>query len=224
MPDTERTVGRSRAYGLLAEAFTFPQSDAVIRLLDGDLLAELKLAFELTGYDIQPPETLTLPSAKNAIQEIQVIYTELFDVTSGSPKVSLLERRYREIPEQELWEKLLRFYSYFGLDFSQGGGEEQPDHLLTELGFMHYLTFLEAGCSSDSDRVSFMRGQRDFLQLHLGKWIEKFTVMLAETTLDHPYTDLARRLTLLINNDLIYLAANIPGESKTDGSYSKTNI
>ena len=72
---------------------------------------------------------------------MQVTYTQLFDVTSGTPLVSLLERRYGEKPEQKLWENLLNFYSHFGLDFSQGYAVEQPDHLLTELGFMHYLSF-----------------------------------------------------------------------------------
>ena len=211
-----KTAGRSRVYALLAEAFSFPQGAAVLRLLDGDLLAELKEAFEQTGYVVEFPDELTMPPTKNAIQELQVIYTELFDVTSGTPKVSLLERRYCDTPEQELWQKVLRFYSHFGLDFSEGGGEEQPDHLLTELGFMHYLSFLEAGSPSVSDTESFQRGQRDFLRLHIGTWAESLVEKLAEPDMIHPYLQLGRLLENLARNDLEHLEECVPTQNKDE--------
>ena len=38
----------------------------------------------------------------------------------------------------------MRFYDFFGLSLSEGQREE-PDHLLTELEFLHYLAYQEAG-------------------------------------------------------------------------------
>lgn len=216
METADRTIGRSRAYALFAEAFGFPQGESVIRLLDGDLMAELKDAIALTSYSIATVDEMALPNTKNAIQEMQVIYTELFDVTAGTPKVSLLERRYRDTPEQELWEKLLRFYTHFGLDFSQGEVEEQPDHLFTELGFMHYLSFLEAGCKKDQDRISIQRGQRDFLQLHIGSWAAKLAANLAQQKTINPYAEISRLAAELVRCDTAYLAELLAAETESE--------
>lgn len=213
---SEHTVGRSRIYALLAEAFSFPEGESVLRLLDGDLIAELKESLAQTTFDIHVSDTLALPATKNAIQEMQVIYTELFDVTGGTPKVSLLERRYCDTPEQELWEKLLRFYTHFGLDFSTEDVAEQPDHLLTELSFMHYLSFLEAGCQNDTDRLSLQRGQRDFLDLHLGSWTAPLSNNLSEQQIANPYSALGHLALKLTECDKAYFNATLIDDAKQD--------
>lgn len=212
----DHTIARSRVYALLAEAFSFPQGEAVLRLLDGDLFADLKQALTFTTYNIDFSETLPMPASKNAVQELQVIYTELFDVTGGTPKVSFLERRYCETPEQELWEKLLRFYTHFGLDFSTEDVAEQPDHLLTELSFMHYLSFLEAGCQNDADRLSLQRGQRDFLDLHLGSWMAPLSDELSEQTIVNPYSALGDLALKLTECDKAYFTAMPVVDAKQD--------
>ncbi|MFP6682557.1 MAG: molecular chaperone TorD family protein [Gammaproteobacteria bacterium] len=198
---------RSRLYALLGEAFTYPQGSPVIRLLDGDLLADLNDALTMSPFALAEVPELINPQTRNAIQEMQITYTDLFDVASGTPKVSLLERRYGDNPEQKLWENLLSFYSHFGLDFSQGYAQEQPDHLLTELAFMHYLSFLEAGTSGDQD--SFRRGQRDFLELHLGVWVKELSMNLSETKELKPYAVLGSLLADVVDSDLLYLEGRL---------------
>jgi putative dimethyl sulfoxide reductase chaperone len=196
-------AARSRVYALLAEAFAYPQGEAILRLLDGDWEADMLAAIGAAPLAVKPLIELSVPNQPSAIAELQIIYTQLFDVAGGTPRVSLLERRYGDTPEQELWNELLGFYGHFGLDFSQGYAHEQPDHLLTELGFMHYLSFLEAGARTEQD--SFRRGQRDFLKLHLASWSRQCAEKLVATEQAQPYATLATLLQDLITADLEYL-------------------
>lgn len=204
-PRDVEAAARSRLYALLAEAFSYPQGSPVIRLLDGDLAADINTALEASPLNAAPPRELITPVSKSAVHEMQVRYSELFDVISGTPKVSFLERRYGAVPEQELWQKLLSFYGHFGLDFSAGYASEQPDHLLTELGFMHYLAFLEAGIVGD--KASLRRGQRDFLKLHLGSWTAALAAKIKELEGTEPYAGLAEFLAAVVESDLNHLQA-----------------
>lgn len=206
-------AARSKIYGLFAEALAYPQGASVIRLLDGDLLAELGEAFELSPLDLTPRPTLDFPDSRSAIHEVQIIYTELFDVTSGTPQVSLLERRYSDTPEQKLWEQLFGFYGHFGLDFSAGYAAEQPDHLLTELGFMHYLSFIEAGTAGDPD--PYRRGQRDFLARHLGTWARALADKLVTVDEPNPFTTIAQLLAGAVEADRRYLDTRVPAQIGT---------
>ncbi len=68
-------------------------------------------------------------------------------------------------------EELVRFYSYFGLSIEHGSGE-LPDHLGTELEFMHFLTFKElAALQQQSDPAPYRRAQADFLERQLMSWL-----------------------------------------------------
>jgi DMSO reductase family type II enzyme chaperone len=206
-------AARSKIYGLFAEALTYPQGASVIRLLDGDLLAELGEALELSPLDVTVPQAVDFPNSHAAIHELQIVYTELFDVTSGTPKVSLLERRYGDTPEQKLWEQLFGFYAHFGLDFSAGYAAEQPDHLLTELGFMHYLSFIEAGTAGDPD--PYRRGQRDFLARHLATWVRALSDNLAAVDEPNPFGAISRLLADVVEADRLYLDARVPTPIET---------
>ena len=86
--------------------------------------------------------------------------------------------KYVDTGEQEL----LGFYRHFGLDFSRDYAGEQPDHLLTELAFIHYLSFLEAGARVGKD--NYRRGRRDFLSPHLDSYSEALCERLNESTGD----------------------------------------
>lgn len=212
-PADAGAAARSKIYGLFAEALGYPQGASVIRLLDGDLHAELGEALEFSPLDVTVPPALAFPDSRSAIRELQIAYTELFDVTSGTPQVSLLERRYGDTPEQKLWEQLFGFYAHFGLDFSTGYAAEQPDHVLTELGFMHYLSFIEAGTAGDPD--PYRRGQRDFLARHLGTWASALADKLAAVDEPGPFSAIARLLADVVEADRRYLDARVPIQIET---------
>jgi len=206
-PGNPDAAARSRVYALLGEALAYPQGSVALRLLDGDLLADLSDALAATPHAISAPDELNTPISKHAIGEVQVIYTALFDVTGGTPQVSLLERRYGEVPEQKLWEALFSFYGHFGLDFSQGYAAEQPDHLLTQLPFMHYLSFLQSGTALD--KMALCRGQRDFLKLHLAQWGGTMAEKLSLQENAEPYASLGLLMAQFVACDLEYLDASL---------------
>jgi DMSO reductase family type II enzyme chaperone len=197
-------------YGLLTEAFTFPEADLSARLLAG----ELQDALNETASILQTPgNTLIrnqMDSRVTSRSELQTLYTRLFEVSSGSASVSSVERSYGGGPSQKLWEKLLRFYTFFGLDFSQGSASEQPDHLLTQLAFMHYLCFLEAGSQGSVENIR--RGQRDFLSLHLGRWAGAFGKALEKQPNAEPYSAFGRLLVAMVSADLQQLDSSLPAE------------
>jgi len=60
---------------------------------------------------------------------------------------------------------------------------ELPDHITTELEFLHYLTFREAeACERGVDPESLRRAERDFLARHLCRWVPKLRARLAKQT------------------------------------------
>src|SRR3972149_6534796 len=70
-------------------------------------------------------------------------------------------------------EEATRFYHHFGLSLG-GQSRELPDHLTTELEFMHFLTFREvAALENGQDRGPYVRAERDFLQRHLSRWLPR---------------------------------------------------
>ena len=207
----DRTAAaRSRVYALLGEAFTYPRGESVLRLLEGDWLSELEESGRLAHPELTYPADLHLPGSRDAIQILERRYSDLFDVHGAAPTVSLLERAYGNEPEQKLWQELLSFYRHFGLDFSKGYAEEQPDHLLTELAFMHYLCFLEAGASIGWE--DYRRGQRDFLNRHLANWVESAAARIdAASESERVYAELADILVRFIRAETIALNDGAPG-------------
>lgn len=209
-PTDRRAAARSCLYALLAEGFAYPQADGALRVLNGDLLGEISDSMDV--LEIRPPAWTDeaeqpLPTT---VPELQRIYTGAFDATGGRPDVSMLERNYGTEGEQKLWEQLLAFYSHFGLDFSAGYAEEQPDHLLTELGFMHYLAFLEAGSLRSAGDLK--RGQRDFLDLHLARWVPEFAEALKAVAW---YSTLANLLSVAVVADREAVNAAIGARTKS---------
>ena len=200
-PTDPSAAARSQMYALLAEAFAYPNGSVLTRLLDGSLLAEIQAVAATLPTPVDVPTSLTLPAGAGARDKLQVIYTRLFEIGSGRRTVSLLERRYIDPkkPQQELWEDLLRFYNFFGLDLSDRGLGENPDHLLIELEFMHYLGFLEAGAKKGHDDIR--RGQRDFLSKHLSCWVGPFSEALSEQEDNGPYGALAILLYEFVQAD-----------------------
>ena len=212
-------AARSRTYALFSEALCYPQGSNVVRLLDGDLTGELHEALSQCPHGQAPTLDFSLPVGPRAIAELQQLFSSLFDVTGGMPRVSLLERRYGDAHEQKLWQDLLAFYAHFGLDFSRGQAAEQPDHLHTELGFMHYLSFLHAGMKQVT--ADLIRAQRDFLKLHLQPLTRGIAEQLATVADAQPYTEIAADLAIFVENDLVALEndtelGSLPTETNVD--------
>ena len=205
-------AARSRLYARFAHAFEYPRGELLRNLHSGEVFHQLAADTADLPYNLPwPNATDTAEQLDNEVDtdELQIRHTSLFDVVaSGSPMVSLLERRYSdEKTEKPLWENLFRFYEHFGLDFSEGGIGSTPDHLSVELEFMHYLGFLEAG--TPGEVADLRRGQRDFLSRHLNTWTDPFTDSLRAAPDSAPYAEIAAWLAEFTKADEAYLSDQV---------------
>lgn len=175
----ERTAAsRSRIYQLLAMAFSFPDAEFFESVRDGTLAAALRESCAVLPYDllsaIEP-----LGTVEGAPQEFESEYIRLFDVGAGGPPCPLYGGTYGG-DRMKAMEDAVRFYNYFHLHLSQEM-RELPDHITTQLEFLHYLTFREAEARQQgTDPSSLLRAERDFLARNLCKWVPKLQARLAK--------------------------------------------
>jgi DMSO reductase family type II enzyme chaperone len=167
-------AARSRMYRLLAGAFGFPEEAFHRAAFGGEFLSQvLEIA---AGLPYPPPlvEGEPLSAALGDVPadyvEFQSEYVRLFDVGVPRPPCPLFGGLYLG-SRRAAMEEVTRFYNHFGLSLG-GESRELPDHITTELEFMHFLTFQEVSAlQAEKDRGPYLRAQRDFLQRHLARWV-----------------------------------------------------
>jgi DMSO reductase family type II enzyme chaperone len=163
-------------YRLLAGAFAFPDESFHRAVLDGGFLSEVLaiaagLPYELPLADGEPLRADLADAAADYLG-FQSEYIRLFDVGVPRPPCALYGGLYLG-SRRAVMEEVTRFYHHFGLSLG-GESREMPDHLTTELEFMHFLTFREvAALEAGQDRGPCVRAERDFLQRHLTRWLPR---------------------------------------------------
>ncbi len=130
---------RSQIYRAFAAAFRTPDGGG-----------------ELFGPDALPPPP---PDAA-------MLFVDTFDPALGKDAVSLCGRSWLKREQADLFEELVRWYSFF--DLKRAGSAELPDHIAVELDFMHFLAWREHLHDGDAEAIaSLRRAQRDFVSRHL---------------------------------------------------------
>jgi DMSO reductase family type II enzyme chaperone len=208
-------AARSRMYRLLAGAFAFPEEAFHQAALDGEFLSEvLEIAAGLP-YPLPLAESEPLPAVLGGAPadylEFQSEYMRLFDVGLPRPPCSLFGGLYLG-SRRAVMEEVTRFYNHFGLSL---GGErrELPDHITTELEFMHFLTFQEVSAlQRGQDRGPYLRAQRDFLQRHLARWVPQVAALAEKQSAMPFFLGLVRLSEAFLLADLAYVASLVgPG-------------
>jgi DMSO reductase family type II enzyme chaperone len=166
-------------YRLLAGAFAFPEESFHQAVLSGQFLLEVLeiaagLPYSLPLAEGSPSTGVCLRTALGGAPvdyvEFQSDYIRLFDVGVPRPPCPLYGGLYLG-SRRAVMEEVARFYHHFGLSLG-GESRELPDHITTELEFMHFLTFQEVtALQRGQDRGSYLRAQRDFLERHLARWV-----------------------------------------------------
>ena len=182
-------AARSRMYRLLAGAFAFPEESFHQAVLAGEFLSEVAEIASALPYALPPVEGDALRSSLGGAPEdyldFQSEYIRLFDVGVPRPPCALYGGLYLG-SRRTVMEEVTRFYHHFGLSLG-GESRELPDHITTELEFMHFLTFQEVSAlQKGQDRRPFLRAQRDFLQRHLARWVPQVAA-LVETQKAAPF-------------------------------------
>lgn len=206
--EVERVAAsRSRLYQLLAAAFGFPDEDFYAVLCDGSFATLLAQACAPLPYDLSGVATLEPDSAGQTYTEFQSEYIRLFDVGAAGPPCPLYGGVYVG-DRMKVMEDATRFYNFFQLRLSPEM-HELPDHITTELEFLHYLTFREAEARQRGlDPTPLLRAERDFLARHLCKWMPRLQARLAKQTTLSFFPTLVRFAAAFFEADHAYASAH----------------
>jgi len=167
---------RSSAYRLFAESMTYPDDEFCEWVEQGgvrNVLTELMSTISEELFAGEDAEALG-PDLESVGEkdELAIEYTRLFDAGASGPPCPLYGGLYGGA-RMKTMEEAVRFYNHFGLTLS-GEPRELPDHLVTQLEFLHYLAFREVeALQKDVDPGPYQRAQRDFIGRHLGSWLPK---------------------------------------------------
>lgn len=201
---------RSRLYQLLAAAFAFPDEEFFGAVQDGTFATALAHLCEALPYDLTGVATLGLGGVGDAYGEFEAEYIRLFDVGASGPPCPLYGGVYIG-DRMKVMEDATRFYNFFSLRVSPEL-RELPDHITTELEFLHYLTFREVEARQQGlDPTPLLRAQRDFLARHLCKWVPRLQARLAKQTTLPFFAALVRFAAAFFEYDHGY-AARAAGE------------
>jgi len=175
----QAAASRSWLYQVLAMAFAFPDEDLYAAIQTGELAATIADSCRGLPYDLGSAADSALAAAGDSYVDFESEYIRLFDVGAAGPPCPLYGGVHVG-DRMKVMEDATRFYNYFSLRLSPQM-RELPDHITTELEFLHYLTFREAQARQDGiDPSSLLRAERDFLSRHLCRWIPRLQARLAK--------------------------------------------
>lgn len=168
------TAARSQLYALLASGFRFPSPVLHTEIRDGRFLAAVETAARALPYRLDPAE-VPGRGAPQLFEEFEREYIALFDVGGPGGAPCLLYEGEHSGARLKVLEDVLRFYHYFGLHLAEKRNRrDRPDHLATELEFLHALTFTEASrLAAGKDPGPFRRAQHDFLRFHAAEVVSR---------------------------------------------------
>ena len=164
----------SEAWGLLAMLFDHPDEALLGQLASGELAQRLERAFGAIAPDLWA----ALPTAAFAgLQTREALaeeYCRLFYLGSRDTPLCPLHEGEHRGNRKDVMEKVLRFYTHFGLKLGRNPSE-MPDHLVSELEFLHFLAFQQERYQRhELDAGAFRRARADFLAAHPGAWVPGF--------------------------------------------------
>ena len=197
---------RSRLYQLLAAAFAFPDEAFFTAVMDGTFATALAHLCAALPYELSSAASLGLGAGGESYAEFEAEYIRLFDVGAAGPPCPLYGGVYIG-DRMKVMEDATRFYNFFSLRVSPQL-RELPDHITTELEFLHYLTFREAEARQRGlDPSPLLRAQRDFLARHLCKWVPRLYARLVKQTTLPFFPALVRVAAAFFEQDQAYAAA-----------------
>jgi len=198
-------ASRSLVYAAFAAAFAYPDREGMEAIRSGVLAGALRQL--LGAVDPELPEGVDWAALQDCGADdefLPVEFTRLFAAGENGPCCPLEGRCYGSAG-MEATEDLVRFYDFFGLSLSEGQREE-PDHLLTELEFLHYLAYQEAALATAGESTEgLIRAQRDFITRHPGKWVPLLCSRLSLAQPPRFFSELANLVLRLLQIEVARL-------------------
>jgi DMSO reductase family type II enzyme chaperone len=195
--EERHAAARSLAYISFARMFEYPDAEMEAAIREGSLATSLRDA--LAAVDPTLAEQGDWDALRHAglADDLAVEFTRLFDVSTGGPPCPLHGGLYHGA-RMKTMEEAVRFYNHFGLTLSEAP-RELPDHLTTELEFLHFLTYREAETlAAGGDPGPWRRAQRDFVSRHPARWVPKLRERLEAEDPMPFFRELVGRLTAFL--------------------------
>jgi len=214
-PAAKLAAARSRAWGAFAGLFEYPDDELYEAACSGKLVQALKDVLAAVDSSLIEGGRWEALGQAGEKDDLAVEFTRLFDVGAGGPPCPLYGGLYVGA-RMKTMEEVVRFYNHFGLTLSESP-RELPDHVTTELEFLHFLSFREAqAIEQGAEPDPFRRAQRDFIARHLGRWVPKLRVKLEGADAMPFFSELVGRLERLLENELERLVGEV-GPPPTGG-------
>lgn len=203
-PQQTQVGCRSLLYSLLSRAFRLPSAQQHEEIRQGQFANEVDRALKDLPYDGLKGGDWGRGGAGLDYQAVQSDYIALFEVGGNyGPPCFLYEGEYGG-GRMKVMEEVLRFYHHFGLRLSSEK-RDRPDHLASELEFMHMLTFKEAETLAlGKERQAYLDAERDFLRLHLLEFAADVGGRVGSKGVPF-YSDMARLAADFCQRELTYL-------------------
>ncbi len=171
----EQTVRarRSQMYRFLAESFRYPDKEFLHLIKKGEYLQYALAILHEIPFEVRVEEgALSGRLLKDVSQDdFEAEFVRIYDAGPGGPPCPLYEGKYAANRMGNM-EELVRFYNNFGLSVAEAPERELPDHITTELEFMHYLTFKEVlALQRNEDLSAYVFAEIDFLERHPATWL-----------------------------------------------------
>lgn len=149
----------AKAYLAMAQVFSYPDENVWLRLRGAGLV----------------DGTMTRDA-------LEAEYLAAFEIGRDGAPVALFEGMHRgDLGRDGILEDLLRFYEFFDVRLSPTD-RDFPDHLVTELEFLAWLSGQEQAAEiAGRDADPFRNAARDFLTRHLAAWLPAFRRRLEAT-------------------------------------------
>lgn len=174
-------AARSQLYRVLATVLGFPDKELYEAIQDGTVARTIGELCAALPYELSTAAAPAADVLQEPYVDFESEYIRLFDVGAAGPPCPLYGGVYIG-DRMKVMEDATRFYNFFHLHLSPQM-RELPDHITTELEFLHYLTFREAEAHQHgADSASLLRAERDFLARHLCRWVPRLQARLAKQT------------------------------------------
>lgn len=193
----EIDVGRANAYRLLADCYQMPET------LNLETIGELATIVEWLypeGDETVQSLLQAWPHEDDARNDMREAHTKLF-IGPCEPQAPPIGSVYLDEENQLKGDSTMdamRYYEKAGLDPNREV-PTPPDHITTELGFMHYL----ANQQLTLDDPLYRELQRGFLVNHLSQWIPLFSARVLTGDLHLFYNQLALLTSIAVHADTV---------------------
>lgn len=198
---------RGNTYKLLAESYQIPDEELLqlIESIEDD--PDTPIAFE----DVSDTIEHDLETYKVDHSKLFVGPFELLAPPYGS--------RYLEGSEQVMTESTKDVRDWYRSDGISIDIPEPDDHVAAELEYLYVLIVRELNAIAENDpetAIGYLERQSNFLDTHLGQWIEPFTEKVVTNAETELYRALGRKTSSFITDDKKRLHQILDGEDREE--------